>query len=106
MLDLEWDEDKRRTNIQKHGLDFADAKDLDWDNATYIEDTRFPYSEPRYWAFALWRRRLHLVAFCRRGNKVRIISFRKASGRRLRIMASRRGERIIPDDDIPEDNSR
>jgi uncharacterized DUF497 family protein len=44
-----------------------------------IEDTRFPYPEPRYWAFALWKHRLHLVAFRRRGPKVRIISFRKAN---------------------------
>jgi uncharacterized protein len=79
MLELELDEEKRRANIQKHGLDFADAKHLDWDNATFIEDTRFPYPEPRYWAFALWKHRLHLVAFCRRGAKVRIISFRKAN---------------------------
>ena len=75
MFELEWDEEKRRANIQKHGLDFADAQHLDWDHATFIEDTRFPYPEPRYWAFALWKRRLYLVAFCRRRAKVRIISF-------------------------------
>ncbi len=84
MLELEWDEDKRRANVQKHGLDFADARHLDWDNATYIEDNRLPYPEPRYWAFALWKRRLHLVAFCRRGAKVRIISFRKANAKEVR----------------------
>ncbi|HKU55228.1 MAG TPA: BrnT family toxin [Rhizomicrobium sp.] len=83
MLELEWDEEKRRANIQKHGLDFADAKHLDWDTATYIEDTRFPYPEPRYWAFAPWKRRLHLVAFCRRGARLRIISFRKANAREV-----------------------
>lgn len=42
MLELEWDEDKRRANIQKHGLDFADAKHLNWDNATYIQDNTLP----------------------------------------------------------------
>lgn len=84
MLELEWDDEKRRANIQKHGLDFADVKHLDWDNATYIEDTRFSYAEPRYWAFALWKHRLHLVAFCRRGGKVRIISFRKANRKEVR----------------------
>ena len=50
MLELEWDEDKRLANIQKHGLDFVDAKNLDWDSATYMEDKRFPYPEPRFWA--------------------------------------------------------
>jgi uncharacterized DUF497 family protein len=84
MLELEWDEEKRRANIRKHGLDFADVKHLDWDDATYIEDTRYPYPEPRFWAFALWKHRLHLVAFCRRGAKVRIISFRKASRKEVK----------------------
>ena len=85
MLELEWDETKRRANIEKHGLDFEDARHLDWDNATYIEDKRFPYSEPRYWAFVFGNRRLHLVAFCRRGAKVRIISFRKANRKEVRL---------------------
>jgi uncharacterized protein len=84
MLELDWDEEKRRVNIRKHGLDFADARSLDWDGATYVEDKRFPYPEPRYWAFALRDKRLHLVAFCIRDGKVRIISFRKANAREIR----------------------
>jgi uncharacterized DUF497 family protein len=80
-MELEWDEAKRRSNLRKHGLDFDDAKFLDWDNATVIEDTRFTYPEPRYWAFARWNGRLHMVAFCMRGDRVRIISFRKANDR-------------------------
>ena len=84
MLELEWDEDKCRSNIQKHGLDFDDARKLDWDNATYIEDRRFSYPEPRFWAFALWNGRLYMVAFCRRGKMIRIISFRKANPKEVR----------------------
>ncbi len=80
-MELEWDEAKRRSNLRKHGLDFDDAKFLDWDNATVIEDTRFAYPEPRYWAFARWNDRLHMVAFCLRDDSVRIISFRKANDR-------------------------
>jgi len=74
-MELEWNEFKRRANLAKHGLDFADAPKLDWDNATFVEDRRKTYSEPRYWAFAMLGARLHLVAFCLRGTKVRIISF-------------------------------
>jgi uncharacterized DUF497 family protein len=55
--------------------------ELEWDDATVIEDTRFPYPEPRYWAFARMNGRLHMVAFCIRSDKVRIISFRKANDR-------------------------
>lgn len=78
-MELEWDEIKRRRNVEKHGLDFADVSRLDWDNATVLEDTRFEYPEPRYWAFATLGKRLHMVTFCVRGRKVRVISFRKAS---------------------------
>lgn len=46
--------------------------------------TRFRYPEPRFWAFALWKHRLYLVAFCRRGAKVRIISFRKANRKEVK----------------------
>ena len=83
-MDLEWDDAKRRNNLVKHGLDFDDARFLAWDDATYIEDRRYSYSEPRYWAFAAWNDRLYMVAFCVRGRKVRLISFRKANPREVR----------------------
>lgn len=102
MLELEWDEEKRRANIQKHGLDFADAKHLDWDNATYIEDARFSYPEPRYWAFALWKRgstsSLSAGAVPMSGSSV----FAKRTEKRSSAMASKIGKRIVPDADIPE----
>jgi hypothetical protein len=62
----------------------ADVPELDWDNATVLEDRRFPYPEPRFWAFAMWDGRLHMVAFCLRGKKVRIISFRKANAKEVK----------------------
>jgi uncharacterized protein (DUF4415 family) len=99
---LEWDEEKRRANIQKHGLDFAQATNLDWDNATYIEDTRFPYPEPRYWhlpygsAGYTWSLSADAVPSC--GSSV----FAKRTGKRSSAMASKHGKRIVPDGDIPE----
>lgn len=81
MMMTEWDEKKRLSNIEKHGLDFADVKKLDWDNASVLEDTRYDYPEPRWWAFARWNGRLYFVAICLRGEKVRIISFRRANDR-------------------------
>lgn len=84
MPTLEWDESKRSSNLAKHGLDFDDAKSLDWDNAAIIEDTRFPYPERRFWAFAQKDGRCYIVTFCSRGSKLRIISFRKANSREVR----------------------
>ncbi len=78
-METEWDPAKRLANLAKHGLDFEDVRLLDWDGAKVLSDTRKAYPEPRFWAFALWNGRLHMVAFCIRGTKVRIISFRKAN---------------------------
>jgi uncharacterized DUF497 family protein len=78
-MDFAWSELKRRQNLAKHGLDFADAAHLDWETATLLEDRRRNYGEHRYWAFGMLNGRLHMVAFTLRGGNVRIISFRKAN---------------------------
>ena len=76
---LEWDEAKRRSNVAKHGLDFADVRFLDWDRARFVEDTRKKYPEPRFWAFAKRAGELYVIVFCIRGEAVRVISFRGAT---------------------------
>jgi uncharacterized DUF497 family protein len=78
-MDFDWDEGKRRKNLAKHGLDFADAARMGWATATILEDIREDYGERRYLAFAMWDGRLHMVAFAIRSENFRIISFRKAS---------------------------
>jgi uncharacterized protein len=85
MIGVEWDEAKRLANLAKHGLDFRDVPFMDWDNAVIVPDLRFDYPEPRFWAFAMLNTRLHMAAFCYRGRKVRVISFRKANGRETRL---------------------
>jgi len=70
--------------MQKHGLDFDATRHLDWDNATVLEDNRFSYPEPRFWAFAKRHGRLYVVTFCWRGQTLRLISFRKAKAREVK----------------------
>ena len=82
-MEFDWSEDKRRKNLAKHGLDFARVPFLEWETATVLEDRRSDYGEPRYWAFGLLSGRMHLVAFTVRGNKIRVISFRKASRKEI-----------------------
>lgn len=46
-MEFEWDEDKRRENLLKHGLDFLDAPTL-FDGPLLVHlDTREEYGEPR-----------------------------------------------------------
>ncbi len=85
MITVEWDEAKRRTNLAKHGADFRDVPFMDWDHAEIIADLRFDYAEPRFWGFAMLNRRLHMAAFCYRGTGIRVISFRRASDKEIRL---------------------
>jgi uncharacterized protein len=74
-----WDDDKRRTNIQKHGFDFADAATL-LDSLTYtFEDARFAYGERRFTTMGMLRETVVVIAHTETARQIRIISMRKAT---------------------------
>ena len=79
----EWDETKRKTNLSKHGVDFAAADFFVWEEALVIEDNRKNYGERRFLAFGPIGDRLHCVAFSLRGENIRIISLRRANSREV-----------------------
>jgi hypothetical protein len=74
---FEWDDNKRRANVAKHGIDFVDATEVfaDAEQFTYRSPHR---SEERYISVGLARGRLTAVVFTQRGDKLRIISARPA----------------------------
>lgn len=85
----EWDDDKNKSNLVKHGLDFEDAA-LVFDGATLtFEDTRFDYDEPRFITFGLLHGRMVVIAHTPRGENYRIISMRKANKREQKIYQKR-----------------
>ncbi len=75
---FEWDEAKRRRNLEKHGVDFEDVWELDWENALRFPDSRKEYGEERFLALVNLGPRLHVCVYTPRGNNYRIISLRKA----------------------------
>ncbi len=75
----DWDEAKRDANLAKHGVDFADAEDFEWERAIEVPDDRRDYGEPRWIALGPIRARLHVLIYTRRGRRVRIISLRRAN---------------------------
>jgi uncharacterized DUF497 family protein len=86
MRRLTWDETKRRSNLRKHGLDFAHVADFDGESAITFEDRRgltdpkFVYPERRYISIGLMRGKLVvLVYFPARVNEWRVISLRPAT---------------------------
>jgi uncharacterized DUF497 family protein len=76
---ITYDEDKRLSNIQKHGIDFAIAEDVFKGFHFTQEDTREAYGEARYITFGLWQSIVVVVvAHTPRNNSDHIISIRKA----------------------------
>lgn len=80
-MDFDWDEEKRRKNIEKHGVDFYDAYLMFQTPIVQERDYRRDYGEPRYIATGEWRDKILVVAFTVRGSTIRIISVRKANYR-------------------------
>jgi len=78
-VDFEWDQRKASSNLRKHGVDFADAATVFEDErALTIEDDR--HGEDRFVTLALDAQgRLLAVAYTLRGDRIRIISARKAT---------------------------
>ena len=81
---FEWDETKRRTNLAKHGLDFAELENFDWSDPVTFADDRKDYGELRLIALADYGGALHAVVFTQRGTNVRIISFRRANRKEVK----------------------
>lgn len=81
----EWDEIKRESNREKHGVDFSEVYDFDWETALVIPDTRSDYGEPRYRAMGFIGSRLYALAFTPRSGTVRIVSIRKANPREVKF---------------------
>jgi len=92
MYNYVWDESKRRTNLRKHGLDFADAHLVyespekitmrsDRDNEARMKDIAF---------VAIGFVVLTLI-YTERGADVRVISFRPASRGERRFYAKLKG---------------
>jgi uncharacterized DUF497 family protein len=77
----EWDENKRISNLEKHGLDFAEAYFVFEDSGCvkYPENKR-DYGETREAIIgSLNGEFICYVCYAKRSDKIRIISFRRAS---------------------------
>ena len=78
-MNYEWDPDKAARNLNKHGVDFADAVGVfEDDRAVTIEDTH--HAEDRYVTIGMdYTLRLLVIVYTwRKENTIRIISARKA----------------------------
>ena len=85
----DWDEPKRQATLLLRGLDFAMVRDFDLGTAVIDPDDRRDYGEARFKATGMIGGRLFIVVFTPRGERLRLISLRKANERERRAWANR-----------------
>jgi len=79
-MKFEWDEQKNQANIEKHGLDFADAHKVFKYPMLVNLDDRKDYGEDRCIGVGLMDMRVVVIVFTEpEEDTIRIISFRKAT---------------------------
>ena len=77
---FQWDPEKNRDNVRKHGLHFADASEVFDGPLVARPDTREDYGEERWLGIGNIRGLVVVVVFAMIGpDTIRIISLRKAN---------------------------
>jgi uncharacterized protein len=84
MPTFEFDPAKEARNVRERGLSLARFADIDLDGAISRPDTRRNYGETRIRVFAMLDGRLHVGVMTPRGERIRVISLRRANGREMR----------------------
>jgi uncharacterized protein len=72
-------------HVTERRLSFERAADLDWDTVAVMVDTRRDYGEPRLRVMARLDGVLHAAVVTPRGVDLRVISFRRANRREVRL---------------------
>ena len=83
-MEFEWDLDKSRSNLVKHGIDFETAKNL-WMDEDHIEIWAPHPVEDRGIIIGKHQNKLWTAIFTMRGNAIRIISVRRARKKEAKL---------------------
>lgn len=81
-MDFEWDEQKNNDNVRKHGLDFADGKELFKGKQPFLvaADLEDEYGEQRWHGIGMIQGRIVVAVFTEpEPDVIRFISLRKAT---------------------------
>lgn len=77
LVDFVFDSAKSEINKAKHGIDFDEAQAL-WSDSLLLEGPARSEGEPRFIAIGMIGEKCWSAIFTRRGDKLRIISVRRA----------------------------
>lgn len=75
---FEWSDDKRLSNLEKHGIDFIDAKEIWQGPVMEFPSSQSGHDEERIIAIGQIEDRNIAVIYTKRGDNRRLISARKA----------------------------
>lgn len=78
-VEFEWDEDKARTNVQKHGITFEEGAEVFFDPFYQTGDASTDYEQREFILGYSLVQRILLVVYVERGDRTRIISARRAT---------------------------
>jgi uncharacterized DUF497 family protein len=76
-MEFEWDVDKSRSNREKHGIDFEQAREL-WRDIDRIEIPARDQDEPRFLVIGRIEEKYWSAVITYRGENIRIISVRRS----------------------------
>lgn len=82
---IEYDPVKNAKNMAERGLSFDDAVRFEFDTALYALDDRKDYGERRIRALGRVGSRVHSLVFIEVADGIRVISFRKANKREVKL---------------------
>jgi uncharacterized DUF497 family protein len=86
-MEFECDPEKSNSNKAKHGIDFEQAKQL-WEDPDRLEISARTEEEPRYMTIGTIGDAVWSAVFTYRGERVRIISVRRARESEVRAYES------------------
>ncbi|MDR6631643.1 uncharacterized DUF497 family protein [Phyllobacterium sp. 1468] len=82
---FEWDEQKAKANLRKHGVDFEAVRCFEFDSAiSWLADLNI-YGEQRIVAVSALGENLYTLIYTIRNEAVRVISLRRASRKEMSI---------------------
>jgi uncharacterized DUF497 family protein len=83
-IEFEYDPNKSRSNKEKHGIDFEEAKTL-WKDENRVRIISPYREEPRELIIAKHGDTMYVAVMTKRENRIRIISVRRARDYEVRI---------------------
>lgn len=79
MRRFEWDDEKAKSNLRKHGVAFEKVYDFEFATSLERLDDRHDYGEERIIALGFIGSVLFTLTYTERGERIRVISLRKST---------------------------